>query len=329
MGKLYSMLDDDGTGINSRLSQALNQTDSLKRLFSKVQEYEERLRSCYIDLKDLSSEIGVLVNDVEINPARMDQVNDRLNLIYDLQQKHRVNTLAELISLRNELAGRLANIESSDEALTSLRNELKAAEKTAAEKATILSNARSKARKPLEDKLTNLLKQLGMPKAALKIEQQKKAFETDGADTIRFLFSANTNARLQPIDEIASGGEISRIMLCIKSVIADTSSLSTLVFDEIDTGVSGEIADKMGDIMQDIAESRQVICITHLPQIAAKGKDHFKVIKTDIQGHSQTVVNRLTDKDRLMEIAQMLSGANVTDAAILNARTLLIENTKQ
>jgi len=329
LGKLFSWLDDEENGIITNLHQALIQAEGLKKHFSKIEEHETRLRSNYIDLKDLSSEIGILLNDVEINPARMEQVNDRINLLYSLQQKHRVSSLSELISLRDELSERLSGIALSDETLNDLQKEVKEAEQITLEKATRLSRSRQDFQAVLGERLTNLLKQLGIPKAQLDITISGKTMDSDGIDTVRFLFSANKNARLQPIDEIASGGEISRIMLCIKSVIADSMKLSTLIFDEIDTGISGEIAHRMGEIMQDIAANRQVICITHLPQIAAKGRQHLKVSKTENKEYSQTVVTLLNYEERLTEIARMLSGANVTEAAILNARNLLTESIKK
>jgi DNA repair protein RecN (Recombination protein N) len=326
LGRIFNLLDEDEHGVNVSLKSAVNQAESLQKIYSKLQEPRERIQSCYLDMKDLAEELEVLLNDIEVNPERMEQVSDRMNLLYSLQQKHRVKNTAELITLREELAEKLSVIDSFDDDLADLKNQLKNAENQAQNFADDLSASRSVICKSIEDRLVNQLVQLGIPKAALKIDLKRKPMELDGQDQISFLFSANKNTMLQPISQIASGGEISRIMLSIKSLIADFTSLPTLFFDEIDTGVSGEIAHKMGQIMKDIAQKRQVLCITHLPQIAAKGDTHFKVYKTEQNDRNVTVVMRLQEKERLLEIAQMLSGANVSEAAVRNAHALLLEN---
>jgi len=326
LGKIFNLLDAEEHGVNISLKSALNQAESLQNIFSKLQEPRERIHSCYLDMKDLAEELEVILNDVEVNPERVEQVNERINELYSLQQKHRVRNTEELITLRDDLAKKLSVIDSFEDELTDLKNKLKEAEDRARNLADKLSKSRSAIRKPIEERLVAQLIQVGIPKAVLKIEQHKKTIETDGQDQINFLFSANKNTTPLPINQIASGGEISRIMLSIKSLIADYTSLPTLLFDEIDTGVSGEIAHKMGQIMKDIAEKRQVICITHLPQIAAKGKSHFKVFKTEQNDRSITAVKRLQEDERLLEIAQMLSGANVSEAAVSNAHALLLEN---
>jgi len=326
LGKIFSLLDEEEHGVNVSLKAALNQADSIQKVYSRLVEPRERLHSCYLDMKDLAGEMEVLLNDIDVNPLRMEQVNDRMNQLYSLQQKHRVKNTDELIVLREDLAKKLSVIDSFEDELAEVQKKLKETENQAQILADELSESRSATRKPIEIRLINLLVQLGMPKAALKIEQKKKPMDSDGQDLISFLFSANKNAALLPINQIASGGEISRIMLSIKSLIADYTSLPTLLFDEIDTGVSGEIAHKMGQIMNDIAAKRQVICITHLPQIAAKGDFHYKVYKTEQNDRSITAVKRLQDDERLQEIAQMLSGANVSQAAVSNAQALLFEN---
>jgi DNA repair protein RecN (Recombination protein N) len=295
-------------------------------MYTRLQEPKERIHSCYLDLKDLAEEMEVMLNDLEVNPERMEQVNERINLLYGLQQKHRVGNTQELIALRDGLAEKMSVIDSFEEELVDLSQKLKESEKQAQNLAEKLSASRNAICQPVEERLVDLLVQLGMPKAILKVKQDRKPMEADGQDRISFLFSANRNATPQPISQIASGGEISRIMLSIKSLIADFTSLPTLIFDEIDTGVSGEIAHKMGQIMQAIAAKRQVVCITHLPQIAAKGDSHFKVFKTEKDDRTVTAMKVLQKEDRLQEIAQMLSGANVSEAAIRNAHALLLEN---
>ncbi|MCE5174133.1 MAG: DNA repair protein RecN [Bacteroidales bacterium] len=326
LGRIFQLLDEDEHGVNTLLNLAMNQAESLQKVYSRLQEPCERIHSCYLDMKDLAGELEVLLNDVEVNPERMEQVNDRMNQLYSLQQKHRVRNTQGLINLKEELSGKLSVIDSFENQLADLKNEMKDAESQAQNLADKLSASRSSIRKPIEEKLVSLLKQVGIPKAVLQIEQNRKPMEPDGQDQINFLFSANKNTTPQSINQIASGGEISRIMLSIKSLIAEFASLPTLLFDEIDTGVSGEIADKMGQIMKGIAGKRQVICITHLPQIAAKGEDHFKVYKTEQNDSSMTAVKRLREDERLLEIAQMLSGANVSKAAVNNAQALLLEN---
>jgi DNA repair protein RecN (Recombination protein N) len=326
LGRIFQLLDEDEHGVNTLLNLAMNQAESLQKVYSRLQEPCERIHSCYLDMKDLAGELEVLLNDVEVNPERMEQVNDRMNQLYSLQQKHRVRNTQGLIDLKEDLLGKLSVIDSFENQLTDLKNKMKDAESQAQNLADKLSASRSYIRKPIEERLVSLLKQVGIPKAVLQIEQNRKPMEPDGQDQINFLFSANKNTTPQSINQIASGGEISRIMLSIKSLIAEFSSLPTLLFDEIDAGVSGEIADKMGQIMKGIAGKRQVICITHLPQIAAKGEDHFKVYKTEQNDSSMTAVKRLREDERLLEIAQMLSGANVSKAAVNNAQALLLEN---
>lgn len=329
LGKLFTLLDDEQIGVLTNLHQALNITGNLKRHHEPLSEYEDRIRSAYIDLKDLTSEAGITMNDMEVNPARLDQVNERINLLFSLQHKHHVSTLEELITLRDQLGSQLAAIERSDDTLNELRQNVEASYDKALELARSLSEARKGVIEQLGQRLTLLLTQLGMPKAKLSIPLTEKPMDNMGIDQVRFLFSANKQTTLHPIEEIASGGELSRIMLCIKSIIAESMQLSTLVFDEIDTGVSGEIAHRTGEIMQEIASNRQVICITHLPQIAVKGKQHIKVSKIDTSTSTQTRVSYLDESTRLMEIAHMLSGANVTEAAIQNAKNLLAESRHQ
>ena len=326
LGRLFSLLDDDEGGLVSQLHQAHVQAESLKRHYPRMADYEERLNTAYIDLKDMTADLDVLLNDVEVNPARLEQIGDRINLLYDLQKKHRVNHPDELIPLRDELTATLDAIEHADDKRAQIEKARSVAEKEAIRTASALTEARQRVSKPLIQQLTGMLKQLGIPNARFDVAFIPQPLGPTGMDLIRFLFSANKNVTLQPLEDIASGGEMSRIMLCLKSIMAEHLQLSTLVFDEIDTGVSGEIAYRMGQIMRDIAANRQVLCITHLPQIAALGRNHFKVRKTETKAANQTTVTLLTQEERLMEIAQLLSGANVTEAAILNARHLLAEN---
>ncbi len=326
LGKIFTLLDEEEHGVNTSLKTALNQSELLLKVYPKLQEASERIRSSYLDLKDLSRELEVLLNDVEVNPSRMDQISERLNLLFTLQQKHHVKNSTELIALRDEFASKLGFIESFDTNISEHKKQLTEAEVIAKDLADQLTTKRRSVLSTIEQNLISPLVQLGIPKAVIKIETSLKAMDSDGQDELSFLFSANAQTSPQAIDRIASGGEISRIMLCIKSLIAEFTCLPTLLFDEIDTGVSGEIAHKMGEIMKSIAGNRQVLCITHLPQIAVKGKSHYKVVKTEVKGKTITTVNALNPEERLTEIALMLSGANLTDAAIRNARQLMLEN---
>lgn len=326
LAKIFMLLDDEEHGVNTALKTALNQSEHLLKVYPKLQEAGERMRSSYLDLKDLSRELEVMLHDVEVNPTRMEQISLRLNLLFTLQQKHHVKDSTELIALRDEFAGKLNFIESFDTNITELKKQLTEAEAIAQDLANQLSERRRSVLPSVEKHMVGQLVQLGIPKAVIKIDHSKKALDSDGQDALDFLFSANAQASPQAINRIASGGEISRIMLCIKSLIAETTSLPTLLFDEIDTGVSGEIAHKMGSIMKRIADKRQVLCITHLPQIAVKGNHHFKVLKSEQEGKTLTKVKNLNSDERLNEIALMLSGANLTEAAIRNARQLMLEN---
>ncbi|MCX6308105.1 MAG: DNA repair protein RecN [Bacteroidia bacterium] len=326
IGKIFTLLDEEEHGVNTSLKSALNQSEQLLKVYPKLLEAGERIRSSYLDMNDLSRELEVMLNDVEVNPSRMDQISERLNVLFTLQQKHHVKSSTDLIVLRDDLAEKLEFIESFDSNISELKKQCSAAEVISKDLADQLTAKRCSVLPMIEERLIGPLVQLGIPKAIIKIETGLKAMDSDGQDEISFLFSANAQIGPQAIERIASGGEISRIMLCIKSLIAEFTSLPTLLFDEIDTGVSGEIAHKMGEIMKSIAGNRQVLCITHLPQIAVKGKIHFKVLKTELNGKTLTKVNALNPEERLTEIALMLSGANLTDAAIRNARQLMLEN---
>jgi DNA repair protein RecN (Recombination protein N) len=326
LNRIFDLLDEDEKGIVPSLKAALNHAESVNKVFPKIVESVDRIRSSYLDMKDLAREMEILFNDVEVNPARMSQVNERLNQLFTLQQKHKVQSNEELLTIRQELTNKLSALNSSDENIQELKVNLLAAQNTCTTLAEKLTDVRKAVLADLEKKLTHLLVKLGMPKAKLQIDIHPVELNANGRDEVCFLFSANTNSQLYPIDKIASGGELSRIMLCIKSIIAESTFLPTLLFDEIDTGISGEIAYKMGEIMKQIAERRQVICITHLPQIAVKGLHHYKVQKAESNGNTITTVNHLTVEERLTEVALMLSGANLSEAALHNAKQLLLEN---
>ncbi|RHJ91757.1 DNA repair protein RecN [Parabacteroides bouchesdurhonensis] len=322
--KITELLNGDEMGGLQLMKEALSTSDSLEKYFSKAKEISERLRSAYIDLNDLASEIDVMKEDVEFNPDRLAWVNDRLDMIYSLQQKHHVSTLDELLALQLKYENQLKDIDSFDEQVDILSKQLDSSYKELLQRASTLSGQRKLAADAMSAQLVKMVAPLGMPNIRFRVNIiQKEEPESDGMDDIRFLFSANKNGELQPVAQTASGGEIARLMLCIKAMIAGFTALPTILFDEIDTGVSGEIADKMGDIMQDLGTKMQVFAITHLPQIAAKGKEHYFVYKEDMPDRTITRIRKLTNEERIREVARMLSGASLTEASMANAKELL------
>lgn len=322
--KINILLSDDERGIVAALKESLSVTHSLSKMYNRSEEMQQRLDTAYIDLKDLSSEVERMAGDIEFNPERLAFVEERLNKIYSLQKKYNIDTVAGLLALKYEINKKLENIDSFDQQLKEQQQEVADNKEKVDLLASKLSSKRKSAIKPMEETLTKKTSVLGMPNIRFECNiSPKQEADITGIDNLEFLFSANKNVPLQPVSEIASGGEISRLMLCLKSMIAGATALPTIIFDEIDTGVSGEIADKMGQIMQEFGQSMQVIAITHLPQIAAKGRAHYMVYKTDDEKTTTTNLRKLSDKERLEEIARMLSGASLTDAAIQNARVML------
>ena len=323
--RVEQVLVSDEGGLLSSLKDSLNTLNNLQRVYQPAKELSERMESAYIELKDISHEVSSQSDSVEFNPVRLDEVNERLNLIYSLQQKHRVQTLDELIALTEEYRGKLSDITSYDDRIAELTGRKDEQYKQVKQQASLLTKARTKAAREVEKQLAARLVPLGMPNVRFQVEiGLKKEPGLQGEDTVNFLFSANKNGMLQSISSVASGGEIARVMLSIKAMIAGAVKLPTIVFDEIDTGVSGEIADRMADMMQEMGEqNRQVISITHLPQIAARGCAHYKVYKKDSDTETNSHIRRLTDEERVEEIAHMLSGATLTEAALSNAKALL------
>lgn len=323
--RVEQVLASDEGGLISSLKDSLNTLNSLQRVYQPAKELSERMESAYIELKDISHEVSSQSDSVEFNPVRLDEVNERLNLIYSLQQKHRVQTLDELIALTEEYRGKLSDITSYDDRIAELTGRKDEQYKQVKQQAALLTKARTKAAREVEKQLAARLVPLGMPNVRFQVEiGLKKEPGLQGEDTVNFLFSANKNGMLQSISSVASGGEIARVMLSIKAMIAGAVKLPTIVFDEIDTGVSGEIADRMADMMQEMGEqNRQVISITHLPQIAARGRAHYKVYKKDNDTETNSHIRRLTNEERVEEIAHMLSGATLTEAALSNAKALL------
>ena len=322
------LFNNDEHGLLSGLKTCCNTLQTLQAVYPAAEELANRLESSYIELKDIADEISDREERVEFNPARLAEANERLNLIYSLQQKHHVDTVDELMTLRDDYATRLASISSSDEELETLRKQCEELHGQVLRQASVLTQARQEAAREVERQMAQRLIPLGMPNVRFAVEMgERKEPGPHGSDTVSFLFSANKNGTLQNISSVASGGEIARVMLSVKAMIAGAVKLPTIVFDEIDTGVSGEIASRMADIMQEMADNqRQVISITHLPQIASRGRAHYKVYKKDNETETNSHICRLTEEERVEEIAHMLSGATLTEAALNNARTLLAQN---
>ena len=326
--KVSQLLDGEEMGGVQLIKEAYSAADSLERYFPRAKEIGERLRSAYIDLNDLVSEIEMLKDDVEFNPERLDFVNERLNTIYSLQQKHHLNTVDELLQLQAQYEQQLNDINSFDEQIADLQRQLDASYRELLQQAVVLSGQRKIASEALAKQLVQMVMPLGMPNVRFHVDiTPREEPDSDGMDEVCFLFSANKSGELQPVAQTASGGEISRLMLCIKAMIAGFTALPTIIFDEVDTGVSGDIADKMGNIMHDLGTKMQVFAITHLPQIAAKGQAHYFVYKTDVDDRTVTRIKRLDDDERVREVARMLSGASLTEASLANAKDLLRQTT--
>ncbi|MDR2473327.1 MAG: DNA repair protein RecN, partial [Tannerella sp.] len=306
------------------LNDALSSLKQIKACYSKSYGYYERLNSALIDIDDIARETDVLKDDIEFNPERFEFVNQRLQMLFSLQQKHNAHSISELIDIRDGYAQKINEIDSFDDEISDLERRQQELYENLVNKASAITALRRKAASCVEEQLTARMTLLGMPNSKFSIAfaaRPKPAF--DGMDDITFLFAANRNEPLRPVAQTASGGEISRLMLCIKAMIAGYAALPVIIFDEIDTGVSGEIAAKMADIMQELGSQMQVITITHLPQIASRGKSHFFVYKEDTAIRTLTRLRLLTAAERITEIARMLSGSTLTQAAIDNAKALL------
>ena len=315
---------DEGGGILSQLKEVSRHINDITDVYPSMKETAERIDNCMIELKDLYEGIRNEVQDIDYDPQRLEQINNTLDTLYSLEQKHHVSTVEELITLRDELKEQLNTVDNSDELLQKLQEEEQQMLATCNRLAQQLTKERKKAAKKIEKEMTERLVPLGIPQVRFAIEITDKPLSSMGADKIRFLFSANTNTPMLPVADVASGGEIARVMLSLKAMISNKVKLPTIIFDEIDTGVSGKIAEKMGQIMQEMgANDRQVISITHLPQIAARGSHHYKVRKEESIFGTTTTMVMLNKEERLQEIAQMLSGADITAAAIDNAKALL------
>ncbi len=321
---ISGQLEADGPCVLQVLKQLQSEAQNISRIYPGLKEIAERMESDYIDLKDIADDISGQAEAVSIDPSRLSFVEERLSTIYSLLKKFDKETVGELIQVRDSLQERVLHIDNSSEEIEEAERQLKEQTERAAKSASTLSTIRQKAAKSFEKALVEKVAYLGMANVQFKVQfSTLDDFSASGTDEIQFLFSANKNQPLKPAGEVASGGEISRLMLSIKSLIAAAKTLPTIIFDEIDTGVSGDIADRMGEVMKQISSHLQVITITHLPQVAGKGETHFRVYKEDDDSSTQTHITELKGDDRIREIARMLSGSHITEQAIANARTLL------
>lgn len=318
------MLEGDDEGVLTQLKSAEQSIGRLQSVYPQAEQFYQRLHSALLDLKDLASEVSAEGDRIEADPVRQEQTQERLDLIYSLQQKHKTDSVSGLLALQAEYAARLNGIDSYEERLAELAQRIGVLQEKASKLAADITNGRKNTAPKIEQYVMEQLARLGMASAQLQVDIHPAGeLQADGADVIRFLFTANRNTALQPIEKVASGGEMSRLMLALKALVVSHMQLPTIIFDEIDTGVSGAIADKMGEIVTALGAQLQVINITHLPQVASKGDHHFFVYKEDTPNGTQTRIRELTADERVNEIAKMLSGSAVTQAAVEQARLLL------
>ncbi len=317
------MLCDEGATLDS-LKQATNALSNVSPLYSKIEPLVERLDSTLIELKDIADEVSREADNIDFNAERLEYIHERLDLIYTLQRKHHKSTVAELIEEYERLAEAISNIDNGDEAIKEKEEQREKILHNVNKLAQKLTDTRRKAAVIIEKEIKHTLEALGMPDVEFNIEIKKGELSVKGQDNISYMFSANKGMAMRPVAQVASGGEIARLMLALKALVSATVKLPTIIFDEIDTGVSGKIAEKMAEIMNDMGNAgRQVISITHLPQIAARGSYQYKVEKNSTQELTTTIMRQLNDEERIGEIAQMLSGSDITDAALKNAKELL------
>lgn len=322
--RIYSLLDADEASVSMMLKSVTSLLSRIGTVYPSADNLLRRTESSLIELKDIAAEAERITGEIYLDPARMDEVNARLDLFYSLLRKHKVSSLKELIGIRDGLDAKIAEITDYDVRIEQLEDRVSQLREQLSVKSSEISAGRQSAIQAIEKRVHHLLLQLGIPNALFRIElTPAEQLISTGSDLVKFLFSANRQQNIQELAKVASGGEISRLMLSIKAAISEKVALPTLIFDEIDSGVSGEIAGKMGSILEQMASYAQIVNITHLPQIAAKGVHHYKVYKEDREGLTQSNVKELTPEERIIEIAKMLSNEKVTDAAIANARHLL------
>lgn len=317
-------LNGDQQGAVNGVRQSCQTLRTISRVLPSASELAERLESCRIELKDIADEVSSLLERTDFDPAELDRLNNRLDLLYDLEKKYHVDSVEDLIEQRDHLGQQLAAIENSDETLAELETKCQQLTVKCQQLADKLTTQRKKAAKAIEQQMRQRLVPLGMPHVRFEVTITPQPLGKNGHDNVAFLFSANTSTPLQPVSQVASGGEIARVMLSLKAMISGAVKLPTIIFDEIDTGVSGKIAEKMAEMMREMGEAeRQVISITHLPQIAAMGRHHYRVSKEETPQGTNSNMHLLTDEERIREIAQMVSGSDVSEAAMQNAKALL------
>ena len=319
-----NLLNADTIGVVNSLRTITNQLHGIENVFPAAGELANRTDSCYIELKDISEEISSKLERVDFDPRQLESINDRLDLLFSLQQKYHVSSVEELIDIKQKLDEQLSQIDNSDEQLREMEEQLAKLQQECQQKAQRLSDTRQKAARKVEQEMKSRLVPLGIPNVRFEVSLSSKPLSADGTDRVAFLFSANKSTPLLPVSEVASGGEIARVMLSLKAMISGSVKLPTIIFDEIDTGVSGRVAEQMAQIMKEMGDAdRQVISITHLPQIAAMGSTHYRVTKEERKQGTTTSMLQLTQEERIGEIAQMLSGSSISEAAISNAKALL------
>jgi DNA repair protein RecN (Recombination protein N) len=323
-GQVYQTLSEDERSVLSLLKENLNSIGKLRTVLPEAAPVYSRLESVYIELKDIAAESSALEDRTENDPERILLVNQRLDLIYSLQQKHRVSTIAELLQIEAEFKAKIQLVSSYEQDIVQLQLEIQSQKNTLTELSGSISARRKSVAPAIEVRVAEVLRNVGIPNAAFQVRfGELTNFSASGLDEVSFMFSANKNQELQEIGKIASGGEMSRLMLAIKTLVTDARSLPTIIFDEIDSGVSGEVAVKMGQILERMSETMQVLNITHLPQIAARGINHYLVYKFDLNDQTFTSIRKLNEQERIEEIAQMLSGDNYSATALETARELL------
>lgn len=322
-----NLISNESNGIIETLNQVSQQLQKIEQIYTPVQEISQRMESCYIEMKDLLQEITVQGEQVSYNPQQLEQSQARLDTINSLEHKYHVASIAELIAYQQKIQEQINLLDHSDEEIQKQKDIVAKLLDNCTQQAEKLTTIRKKAAKTIESEMKARLVPLGIPKINFKVDIKPKELSSNGKDSVSFLFSANTNSPLSPVSQVASGGEIARVMLSLKAMISGAVKLPTIIFDEIDTGVSGSVAEKMAHIMDEMGNNhRQVISITHLPQIAALGKNHYKVSKTETPNGTISNMTPLNEQQRIEEIAQMLSGSNITKAALANARELLNVN---
>ena len=319
----YDLLSEQETAVLPILKEVVSQLQSIEKFDVEYASLAERLRSSLIEIKDIAQETSALEENIVFNPSRIEEINARLDVIYNLQQKHRVNSIDELLAIQEQLSSSLSQLLSNDEEIEKLTKEISQTHLELEKMADQLSSNRSKSIVGIESSVAEILTKVGMPNASIKLTHTIQELNKDGKDIISLLFSANLGQAPAPVGKVASGGELSRLMLAIKSIMAKHTALPTLIFDEIDTGISGETALRVGNVIGDLEQNMQVVCITHLPQIAAKGDAHYFVYKNEQGERTTTGIKRLQPQERIQAIAEMLSGKDPGESALKNAQELL------